>query len=101
MINIEQRIIGSSSLREVCNRLAPESVIEDQGNMTGFLVAYGAVHKASKLKHTRPGGSTRFVLEVIERAPGGQERYVILTLDRDFTGREALEAYKQAKALNQ
>lgn len=95
MITIEQRFTGSASLEQICARLAPESVLEDCGEVTGFLAAYGTVQKASKIRHTRPGGSVRYVLEVFEqRGPHG-DRYVVLTLDRDFSGHEALAAYRQ------
>lgn len=93
MITIEQRLVGSSSLKELCDRLAPNSQLERVEDVTGYLARFGIVASASKVRHLRPSGSERFVLEIIERWAEGASRYVILTLDRDFTGPEALAAY--------
>ncbi|MCC6201147.1 MAG: hypothetical protein IT466_10275 [Moraxellaceae bacterium] len=93
MIVIEQRFIGSSSLQSICALLAPNSQLTLMENVTGYLAKYGIV-QAVKLQHIRPDGSSRFVLEVLEKNTSSQNWYVILTLDRDFTGDEALLAYQ-------
>lgn len=93
MISIEQRFVGSSSLKEVCDRLAPQSQLVVVEDMTGYLARFGIVAAAVKIRHLRPSNSIRFVLEILERRGEQPSRYVILTLDRDFTGPEALVAY--------
>lgn len=93
MIEIEQRFVGFGSLQTICDRLAPESQLEPVEDMTGYLARFGVVAAATKIRHVRPSGDVRFVLEIQERRGQQSDRYVILTLDRDFTGTEALEAY--------
>lgn len=93
MVEIEKRFVGFGSLQSVCDRLAPESQLSPVENMTGYLARFGVVAAAIKIRHVRPSGDVRFVLEIQERGGQQPDRYVILTLDRDFTGPEALEAY--------
>lgn len=98
MITIEQRFIGGSSFQSLCDRLAPGSQLTIISEMTGFLARFGVIH-ALKIRHIRPDGSIRHVVEILETRTPRQDWYVILTLDRDFTGTEALEAYQQYRAI--
>ena len=93
MLTIEQRIVGSSFLQDVCDRLVPNSHLEKVEDVTGYLARFGNVASATKVRHIRPSMRERFILEIRERRTEGVSRYVILTLDRDFTGPEALVAY--------
>lgn len=97
---IEQRLIGSQSLREICERLAPQSRFDELGDMTGYLAAHGAVHSASKILHHRPDGSSRYVLEVFEKGGRNGDRYVVLTVSRDFAADEALSIYRHFYAIH-
>ena len=99
MIHIEQRIVGSSNLQSVCERFAPGGHLDVTDNLTGYLAMYGLIAHAVKIRHVRPDGSIRFVLEILERIAGQTDKFVILTLDRDFTGKEALEAYRMYRSL--
>lgn len=96
---IEQRLLGSQDLRQLCARLAPESTFEDIANMTGHLAAHGEVKKATKILHHRPGGTSRYVLEIYEAGGAAGDRYVILTINRDFDGKDALAIYRHFKTL--
>lgn len=98
MIHIKQRIVGSSNLQSVCDRYVPGSQLDVTDNLTGYLAMYGLIAHAVKIRLTRPDGSIRFVLEILERISGETENFVILTLDRDFTGKEALEAYRMYRS---
>lgn len=98
MVEIEQRFVGYGSLQSICNRLAPESRLSPVENMTGYLARFGVVAAALKIRHVRPSGDVRFVLEIQEQRRHQPDRYVVLTLDRDFTGPEALEAYLQFRS---
>lgn len=95
---IEQRLIGSQNLQDLCNRLAPGSTFEVLEDVTGYLAAHGTVRAASIIRHHRPGGSTRHVLEVLERGGAEGDRYVMLTINRAFQRDEALTIYRHWKA---
>lgn len=99
MINIEQRFVGTGSFQDLCNRLSPQSQLEDIADVTANLVMFGVVQKAKKIKHTLQSGKVKYVLEILESGGPDGDRHVVLTLDRDFTGPDALEAYKQFRAI--
>lgn len=99
MIEIEQHFVGKMSFAKFCAWLSKNSVLEPQEDVTGFLGCYGHVKRAQKIRHIREDKSVRFVLEVYELNDDGTDRYVSLTMNEDFTGKGALEAYRQFKAL--